>query len=119
MPSLAEYFSSTRYQPIWQIGDRVQGHWNQIPFRGTVGNDTEISETEGPRVSVHVDLPIYFNDRVHTFVIVRPSELKKFQQTSTVNITKTPCVGCFLWYKNLYREQTGLKYLHGHKYQRN
>ena len=27
------------YQPRYQIGDRVSGKWNKIPFVGSVGND--------------------------------------------------------------------------------
>jgi hypothetical protein len=57
----------------------VQGQWNRIPFRGTVGNDTVISEIEGPRVSVFLDLPIKHKDKIHNIVFVKPEELKKFQ----------------------------------------
>ena len=60
MSNLTLYFERRAYQPTWFIGDRVQGKWNRIPFVGTVGNDTVISEIEGPRVSVHLDLPIKF-----------------------------------------------------------
>ena len=79
MGNLAEYFAKNRYQGKWQIGDRVQGNWNGIPFRGTVGNDTLISELEGPRVSVHLDLPIKFKNTVHTFIIVKPKDIKAFK----------------------------------------
>ena len=77
--NLAEYFARNRYQAQWQIGDRVQGRWNGIPFRGTVGNDTVISEVEGPRVSVHLDLPIRYKDTNHNIIIVKPKELKEFR----------------------------------------
>ncbi len=63
----------------WFIGDRVQGTWNKIPFRGTVGNDTQINLVEGPRVSVHLDLPIKLDGRVHNFIFVKPKELKEFK----------------------------------------
>lgn len=79
MGNLAEYFAKNRYQGKWQIGDRVQGNWNNIPFRGTVGNDTLINELEGPRVSVHLDLPIKFKNAVHTFIIVKPKDIKAFK----------------------------------------
>jgi len=52
MPSLADYFNEKGYKPKYWIGDRVFGHWNKIPFVGTVGNDTEINEADGPQVSV-------------------------------------------------------------------
>lgn len=79
MTSLAEYFAKNRYHPTYFIGDRVQGKWNGIPFRGTVGNDTLINEAEGPRVSVHLDLPIKFKNIVHNFIIVKPKDLKAFK----------------------------------------
>jgi hypothetical protein len=79
MGALTEYFDRIGYKPTWFIGDRVQGQWNRIPFRGTVGNDTVISEIEGPRVSVFLDLPIKHKDKVHNILFVKPEELKKFQ----------------------------------------
>lgn len=79
MGALTEYFDRIGYKPTWFIGDRVQGKWNRIPFRGTVGNDTVISEIEGPRVSVFLDLPIKHKDKIHNIVFVKPEDLKKFQ----------------------------------------
>ena len=78
MGNQTDYFESIGYRPRWHIGDRVQGRWNRIPFRGTVGNDTQINPTEGPRVSVHLDLPIQYKDTVHTIIFVKPSDLKGF-----------------------------------------
>lgn len=78
MGTTTDYFERIGYRPTWHIGDRVKGRWNSIPFRGTVGNDTMISETEGPRVSVHVDLPIQYRDKVYTVIFLRPQELEKF-----------------------------------------
>ncbi len=79
MGTQTDYFERIGYRPTWHIGDRVQGKWNRIPFRGTVGNDTVISELEGPRVSVHLDLPIKYKDKIHTIIFLKPTELKKFQ----------------------------------------
>ena len=62
MASLAEYFKANRYMGKYNIGDRVIGKWNKIPFVGTVGNDTLINEIEGPRISVCLDLLINFKD---------------------------------------------------------
>jgi hypothetical protein len=79
MSNLAEYFAKNRYQAKWQIGDRVTGKWNKIPFVGSVGNDTLINETEGPRVTVHLDLPIKFKDKVYTFIITTPKDIKAYK----------------------------------------
>lgn len=73
MPNYAEYFEKNRYKSTWEIGDRVFGKQDKIPFIGTVGNDTFISEEEGPRVSVHLDLPI----KGKSVIIVKPKSLKK------------------------------------------
>lgn len=79
MSNLATYFAANRYQARWNIGDRVTGKWNKIPFVGTVGNDTLISEREGPRVSVHLDLPVKHNQVVYNILFLKPTELKAFK----------------------------------------
>lgn len=80
MGNLADYFEKNAYKPKYFIGDRVFGHWNKIPFVGTVGNDTVISEIEGPRISVHLDLPIKFKDKIHRVVIVKHKDIKKLKE---------------------------------------
>jgi hypothetical protein len=79
MSNLAEYFEKNRYKPKYFIGDRVQGKWNGIPFRGTVGNDTLVNEIEGPRISVHSDLPIKYKDKVYTVIFVKHKDVKEFK----------------------------------------
>jgi hypothetical protein len=74
--NLAEYFAQNRYKATWDIGDRVHGKWNKIPFVGTVGNDTLINEREGPKVSVHLDLPIKYDGVVTQIIFVGPKDLK-------------------------------------------
>jgi hypothetical protein len=71
-----DYFNRIGYKPKYFIGDRVFGKWNKIPFIGTVGNDTLISEIEGPRISIFLDLPIKFKETVHTIVIVKHKDIK-------------------------------------------
>ena len=72
----AEYFELNRYKPKWFIGDRVECKWNGIPFVGSVGNDSLVSELEGPKVSVLVDLPILHKGKVHSIIFLKPKELK-------------------------------------------
>jgi hypothetical protein len=77
MANLAEYFAEHRYKPKYQIGSRVIGTWNKIPFVGTVGNDTVISEKEGPRLTVFIDLPIkYKGTWQHTFIFPRHKDVR-------------------------------------------
>lgn len=76
MGNLAEYFARNAYKPKYFLGDRVFGKWNKVPFIGTVGNDTVISEIEGPRISIHLDLPIILTGNVHTVIIVKHKDIK-------------------------------------------
>lgn len=76
MGNLADYFERDAYKPKWQIGDRVEGKYHGVPFVGTVGNDTLISPVQGPRVSVHLDLPLKYNDKVNSVIFVPPKSLK-------------------------------------------
>jgi len=78
--SLAEYFAKHRPKPVWYIGDRVFGRWNKIPFVGTVGNDNMISEIEGPRVSIFLDLPIKYKDKINTIIFVKQKDIKRLVQ---------------------------------------
>lgn len=79
MGNQTDYFNSIGYKPTWYIGDRVFGKWNKIPFVGTVGNDTMISEIEGPRISVHLDLPIKHNGQIHSVIIVKHRDIKAYK----------------------------------------
>jgi hypothetical protein len=79
MGNQTDYFNRIGYKPEYFIGDRVQGFWNKIPWRGTVGNDTLINEIDGPRISVHLDLPIKHNDKVYTIIFVKHQDLKPFK----------------------------------------
>jgi len=58
------------------MGDRVEGKWNKIPFVGSVGNDGLVNEIEGPKVSVHVDLPILYKNKLYSIIFMNPKELK-------------------------------------------
>lgn len=76
--NLADYFFQNRYKPSWKMGERVFGKKEGIPFIGTVGNDTEISKEEGPRVSIHLDLP--FPKNKSSILIVKPDTLKRLKE---------------------------------------
>jgi len=78
MGSLTDYFNSIAYKPKYFIGDRVFGHWNKIPFIGTVGNDTDKIGGEGPRVSIHLDLPIKYEDKVYNIIFVKHKDIKSY-----------------------------------------
>lgn len=61
------------------MGDRVKGTWNGVPFIGSVGNDSLVSEAQGPRVSVFLDLPLQHQGMVHKIIMVTPDQLMPFK----------------------------------------
>jgi hypothetical protein len=77
MGNQTDYFNKIGYKPTYFLGDRVSGKWNKIPFIGTVGNDTKINDIEGPRITIHLDLPIKYKDKVHNIIIVKHKDIKK------------------------------------------
>ena len=80
MGNQTEYFNRIGYIPKYHIGDRVFGHWNKIPFIGSVGNDTLINEIEGPRVSIHLDLPIKHDNKIRNVIIVKHKDIKPLKE---------------------------------------
>jgi hypothetical protein len=76
MGNQTDYFERIGYKPIYSIGDRVFGHWNRIPFVGTVGNDRVIG-LSGPEITIHLDLPIQHNGEIKNFIIVKHRDIKQ------------------------------------------
>ena len=79
MGNQTDYFNRIGYQATWNIGDRVFGRWNQIPFVGTVGNDRLLNERDGPEITVHLDLPIRFDNKIYNFIIVKHKDIKEYR----------------------------------------
>lgn len=79
MGTQTDYFNRIGYKHTYDIGDRVIGKWNGIPFVATVGNDRLINHVTGPEVSVHLDLPIKYQDRVYTHLIVKHKHIKPYR----------------------------------------
>lgn len=77
MASQTDYFNKIGYKPKYFIGDRVFGYWNKIPFIGSVGNDTVISLIDGPRITIHPDLPVIHNGVRHNILIVKHKDIKQ------------------------------------------
>lgn len=80
MASQSDYFAANRYQSVYEFGARVSGKWNNIPFIGSVGNDTVVNENTGPQLSIHLDLPIYFENKYFYVIIVRHPDVKKLKE---------------------------------------
>lgn len=78
MASLSDYFEKNAYKPKYELGDRVCGKWNKIPFVGSVGNDRVVSEA-GPEVTIHLDLPIMYQKKIHNIIIVKHKDIKAYK----------------------------------------
>ena len=79
MTNYAEYFERTGYKPKYQIGDRVWGKYNNIPFIGTVGNDRLISTATGPEVTITLDLPMKTENGVCSIIVVKHKDIKRLK----------------------------------------
>ena len=76
MSNLAEYFEANRPVPRYKFGDRVEGVYQGIPYVGTAYTDNMRSELEGPRVSVHLDLPMKVGKEWLNYIRVKYKEIK-------------------------------------------
>ena len=76
MGTLTDYFAANRYHGKYQIGDRVFGYYEKMPFVGSVGNDTVISEERGAQISVHLDLPLQTKNGVRSIIIVEHKDIR-------------------------------------------
>lgn len=76
MGNLSDYFQRNAYKPTYEIGDRVFGKFNGIPFVGSVGNDRVVS-LDGPEVTVLLDLPIKVDNIYRSVIIAKHKNLKR------------------------------------------
>ena len=75
MTNLADYFEKQpRYKPKWERGTRVFGHWNEIPFIGSV-----IADREKDHILIHSDLPIKLSDTIHHILVVQHKQITKLK----------------------------------------
>ena len=76
MSSLADYFEANRPKPKYKFGDRVEGTYKGILWIGTAYGDNMRNETEGPMVSIHLDLPIKIDKAWHQYIRVKYKDIK-------------------------------------------
>jgi hypothetical protein len=79
MGNQSDYFNRIGYKHTYDIGDRVFGHWNQIPFVATVGNDRLINHRDGPEITVHLDLPIKYQGTVYHMLVVKHQDVRPYR----------------------------------------
>jgi hypothetical protein len=75
MGTLAEYFEKNRYKAKYQFGERVIGKWHKIPFVGTIYSDNVVNEMDGPRLSIHLDLPLKYKNKTYNILTVLHKEV--------------------------------------------
>ena len=73
---LSEWFEKERYHGKYQIGDRVEGKFNKIPFVGCVGTDSVRFDGEEPHVTVTLDLPLMCEGKLHRVLRVPTKSVK-------------------------------------------
>ena len=77
MSSLTNYFArrdADLPRPKYNSGDRVFGHWNQIPFVGSVVREI------APWVMVHVDLPVRHEGATNNIITPRLKDIKLLKE---------------------------------------
>ena len=75
----SDWFIARGYKHTYELGDRIKGKWNGIPFVGSVGNDRIVNENSGPEITVHLDLPIKFEDKVHYIIITKHKDVVRLK----------------------------------------
>ena len=74
MSSLTRYFErrdADLPKPRYNSGDRVFGHWNKIPFVGSVVREI------APLIMIQVDLPIKYEGTVHNIITPKLKDIKR------------------------------------------
>jgi len=71
-----EYFTANRPKPRYKFGDRVEGTYMKIPYVGTAYGDNMRNETEGPMVSIHLDLPMKIGIEWCYYIRVKYKDIK-------------------------------------------
>jgi hypothetical protein len=73
MANYAEYFEARdadKPKPKYNVGDRVFGRWNKIPFIASVIRE------ENKEVLVQTDLPIVIKGTVHNVIKLSRTDVK-------------------------------------------
>jgi hypothetical protein len=75
----SDWFNAIGYKHTYELGDRIMGLWNGIPFVGSVGNDRLVNDINGPEITVHLDLPIRFEDKIHRIIIIKHADVVRLK----------------------------------------
>jgi hypothetical protein len=75
----SDWFIARGYKHTYDLGDRIKGKWNGIPFVGSVGNDRLVNDNDGPEITVHLDLPIRVEDKIHRIIITKHKDVVRLK----------------------------------------
>ena len=75
---LTRYFKSIAHTPTYLIGDRVFGHWNEMPFVGSVGHE-RVRNGE-PECTIHLDLPIKYEEIIYNVIVVKIEHINRLKE---------------------------------------
>ena len=75
----SDWFNAIGYKHTYDLGDRIMGLWNGIPFVGSVGNDRLVNDLDGPEITVHLDLPIRIEDKIHRIIITKHADVVRLK----------------------------------------
>jgi hypothetical protein len=75
----SDWFNAIGYKHTYDLGDRIMGIWNGIPFVGSVGNDRLVNDNDGPEITVHLDLPIRVEDKIHRIIITKHADVVRLK----------------------------------------
>ena len=75
----SDWFIANGYKHTYDLGDRIKGKWNGIPFVGSVGNDRLVNLIDGPEITVQLDLPIRFEDKIHRIIIIKHADVVRLK----------------------------------------
>ena len=75
----SDWFNAIGYKHTYDLGDRIMGIWNGIPFVGSVGNDRLVNDNNGPEITVHLDLPIRVEDKIHRIIITKHADVVRLK----------------------------------------
>lgn len=78
--NLSEYFNKHRYQAVYPFGARVTGKLGKARWVGMVGNDTVISEEQGPICHILLDIPIKLDGKWHHVLFVKHKDVKPLKE---------------------------------------
>jgi hypothetical protein len=89
--NLADYFEKNRYKPVYEFMARVTGMHGKIRWVGSVGNDTLISDLQGPMLHIHLDLPLKIDGKYTDHLFTKHKGVKRlvnFDDERTKKVSK-------------------------------